>query len=989
MLCFLRCRVVKRWVVLSALVWAGLSAPVEAQRHPESGGPLPYYDPTPGTPQDPPWKKRPPFLRGPQDRYERGLGRAFLNAAVSVPYLNYADEKYITYYRETVAWATPSGRSPRTRNVGWDRMGNYMGGGYHRFLTIEESRSGSDFSGYSYIDHKYRSFRVGHYTHKDLHWTATLGNVGSPGGGTDVRTIFTPLTLVNSKLNALRMDINYKERDRATLLYSRGGDHSGAQLFSKWAFGQEGDDAWDNSPVILFGGHYQHEIGSFASVGGTLINQIMASPALSRSSTWRGDLPYEMLGPKTIRVFVADDSPNDAQANAIVYGMDIVLEGTRNGELVRLTSLDDDPNYDPLLEAGPPEGGVVHAGGGREAEGKVPVVYTFVLPPDVTVRSARFVADVAGDYRVGVSQTHDFFSIDRQGTAAMTESAWPAPITRANERAIRRPFKWYTDEDEEIYYTMVRADGSDGTGANRRMVSFDYGIPTGQSLASVNYQVDLVGLDISGEVAHNLQNFMFPIGNNEGERSSERALAWWVKGVKDLARGLALGGEIYRMDPDYGGGYDSYRGGMAFHYEGQPAPGQRISTATEEYPLHEDNDDHDTLPDSHSDDTATAEPRALYPGNPGAQVYPGLDENVDNIPDMDRNENFIVDWEEAFLTYDAEPPEFVYGIDFNNNNVPDFRENDDKPDYPYPRDQKGQHIFLRYDRLGRLGKFISLGRYDNSQIAGPGTSEALYFRYAYEVEKRGVGQLKINYDAKQVKDDIPDHTYVYQVPIDDVEIINWLNEPDGPPERAGFWRPATPDELLMRDSFVHLLFFDSTYQGFRGFNIENGFLWQRNSQAEVELEDGSGLLQPQDVRSRFSIVNKIDYTHSWGAFSVTPKLKHRTIFEQVDSEDAPRKSYSDFIPIVMGQYKLTPKTSFQLGIQGLPLLPFKHWDRAYEDGTYSQTDYLAMLRITADYFGIRDNSVFFGYQRTRRDFSHAGRPDAKQGILFVEVMSPF
>ena len=71
------------------------------------------------------------------------------------------------------------------------------------------------------------------------------------------------------------------------------------------------------------------------------------------------------------------------------------------------------------------------------------------------------------------------------------------------------------------------------------------------------------------------------------------------------------------------------------------------------------------------------------------------------------------------------------------------------------------------------------------------------------------------------------------------------------------------------------------------------------------------------------------------------------------------------------------------------MLPFKHWDRAFEDETYSQTDYLAMLSITADYFGIRDNSIFFGYQRTRRDFSHAGRPDSKQGILFVELISPF
>ena len=83
------------------------------------------------------------------------------------------------------------------------------------------------------------------------------------------------------------------------------------------------------------------------------------------------------------------------------------------------------------------------------------------------------------------------------------------------------------------------------------------------------------------------------------------------------------------------------------------------------------------------------------------------------------------------------------------------------------------------------------------------------------------------------------------------------------------------------------------------------------------------------------------------------------------------------------------------------MLPFKHWDRASEDGTYSQigaysqtgtytqTDYMVMLSITADYFGIRDNSIFFGYQRTRRDFSHAGRPDSKQGILFVELISPF
>ena len=975
----------RRWLVVSALACACWSAPAEAQRHPESAGALPYYSTDPGTPREPPWKQRPAFLRGPQDRYQRGLGRAFLNAEDSIPYLNYADHKYILYFRDTIPWAVQSGRPLESRNVGWDRMGNYMGAGYRRVLSIEESRSGSDFSGYSYIDHKFLSFNVGHYTYKDLHWTATAGNGVS---ASHVRTIFTPLTLANSLQNTVRMDLNYKERDRGTLFYTRGGEQTTALLFSGWAFGA-GDDTWQNSPVLLFGGHWQHEVGRFASVGGSLVNQIMSSPGLSRTSTLRGDLPYNMLGPKTIRVFVADDSPDDARANAIAYGVDIIIEGERNGERVRLTSLDDDPDYDPALEAGPPEGGLVRAEGGLEAEGKVPVVYTFVLPPDMTVRSTRFVADVAGDYRLGVSQTHDMFNIDRQGNAAVSEMAWPAPVGQAAERGTRRPFKWYTDEGEELYYTIARSDGSQASGSNRRMVSFDYGIPTGQSLASVNWQAELVGLEISGELAHNLRNFMFPVGNNEGQRSNARSWAWWFKGVKDLAGGLALGGEIYRMEPDYAGGYDSYRGGLPFHVDQQDAPGSRVETVTQEFPIHEDNDDHDRFPDEHTSDSAIAEPRTLYPGFPNAMVYPGLDENVDNIADVDRNENFVVDWEEPFLTYDSEPPEFVYGIDFNNNDVPDFRENDDRPDYPYPRDQKGQHVFLRFDRLGKLGKFVSLGRYDNGQIVGPGQSEALYFRYAYQIEKRGVGQLKIHFDAKQVKDDIPDHTFVYQVPPDDIGSINWFNRPDGPPETLGRFRPSTADQLVMRDSFVNLFFINSQYLGFGGFNIENGFLWARNSQAEIQLSDGSGLLQPEDVRSRFSLINKVDYTWTRGSFSVTPKLKHRTHFEKIDSEGTPRNSYSDFIPIVMGQYKLTPKTSFQLGAQGLPLLPYKHWDRAHETETYSRTDYLAMLRITSSYFGIRDNSLFIGYQRTRQNFSQQGRPDFAQGVIFVELISPF
>ena len=976
-----------RWSMVAGLCSGmGFLSPAQGQRHPESAGPLPYYNADPGTPREPAWKQRPAFLRGPRDRYRRGWGRAFLNASNGLSYRNYADEKYILYSRGETSFreVKATGRPMNTRNVRWDRMGNYMGGDYQRVLSIEESRSGSDFSGYSYIDHKRLQFYIGHYAYKDLHWTATVGNGVS---ASSVRTMFTPLTLANSRQNVVRMDLSYRDRDRATLYYTRGGQQGTALLFSEWAQA-EGNDAWDPSPVLQFGGHWQHDLGEYATLGGTLVNQVMNQTASSRSSFWRGDIPYEMQAPRMIRVFIADDSPEEARATARAYGVDVVLEGERAGQPVRLTSVDGDPDYDTALEASPPSGGTPLAGGGRQAVGGEPVIYTFNLPADVSLRSARFVADVAGDFRIGVRQTHDFFNVDRSGAVGQAEMEWPASFHRS-EAPNRRSHKWYVDEEEEPYYTVVRAAGGRGTADNRQAVWFDYGIPTGQSLASVNWAAELVGLEFNGELAHNLRNFMFPVGDNEGRRSAERAWAWWVKGTKDLLQGVALGAELYRMEPDYGGGYDSYRGGLAFHIDRQGKPGDRIESVTHEFPLHEDNDDHDRFADDHSGDNAVAQPRELYPGWPNAGVYPGLDENVDNVADVDRNENFIVDWEEPFLTYDAEPPEFVYGIDFNNNGVPDFRENDDRPDYPYPRDQRGRHVFLRLNRLGRLGRSISVGHYDTRQIVGGGHSEALYLRYAYDVERKGVARLQLHFDVKKVEDDIVDHTFLYQVPPDDLEFINWYNRPDGPPEVAGFRRPPTPDLLQMRDSRVHLVFADAEYLGFRNTRLDHAMLWFRNSQSEIELQQGIGLLQPAAVLTRFSVVDRIDYTWSRGPFSVTPKFKHRTIFEEVDNETTPRTSYSDFIPIVLAHYHLTPRTGLQLGAQGLPMLPYKHWDRARREGTFTQTDYLVMFRLTSDYFGIRDNSAFIGYQRTRRNYTLPGRPDSKQGVLFVELISPF
>ena len=74
-------------------------------------------------------------------------------------------------------------------------------------------------------------------------------------------------------------------------------------------------------------------------------------------------------------------------------------------------------------------------------------------------------------------------------------------------------------------------------------------------------------------------------------------------------------------------------------------------------------------------------------------VYPGLDADQDGQPDTNVNRNEFADYVEPFLMYYVEPDEFVYGDDFNNNGVVDGRENDNRPDYPYPLDTDGYHVF--------------------------------------------------------------------------------------------------------------------------------------------------------------------------------------------------------------------------------------------------------------------------------------------------------
>ena len=80
-------------------------------------------------------------------------------------------------------------------------------------------------------------------------------------------------------------------------------------------------------------------------------------------------------------------------------------------------------------------------------------------------------------------------------------------------------------------------------------------------------------------------------------------------------------------------------------------------------------------------------------GPPAGGIFPGLDENNDFISDFNQNDNenspnLIPDYEEPFLRFYTDRPEFLYGMDMNHNGWIDRFENDEEADLR-PASQSG------------------------------------------------------------------------------------------------------------------------------------------------------------------------------------------------------------------------------------------------------------------------------------------------------------
>ena len=411
---------------------------------------------------------------------------------------------------------------------------------------------------------------------------------------------------------------------------------------------------------------------------------------------------------------------------------------------------------------------------------------------------------------------------------------------------------------------------------------------------------------------------------------------------------------------------------------------------TQEYRIYDDNDDHDTWPDDRPFrgdglyvPSGVFQRPQFVAGLPEGGVYPGLDMDGDHILDFDRNRNAVADWFEPFLGYTSDPPEFVYGIDFNNNLVPDFRENDDEPDYPYRRDQEGVHLFYDYTRLPWWLNKTRLGWFHTTEVVGGHRSKGMYARVAGQLEAPTFW-AEFKDDVKRVRDDIPDDVFrlILTTEIGQSVIIN-------EPTRLPF-----PDFMPMRNSLANTAYLNTGWLPLPGLKIGNSFKYVLNRQLKDE-DDSGAVLQQSSTSHNFSMINKVSYERQvLPQLTLTGRVKHLLAawdegsFTPIDSVAVGQEtSWSLVTPEILAIYRLTPKTRVEFGQHGLfiPALKARFDDRQEDANGYTANTSLLQVAIKGEYGGYNMLS-HVGIRRETRDLEAPGAEDTELTAFYVDLI---
>jgi hypothetical protein len=455
----------------------------------------------------------------------------------------------------------------------------------------------------------------------------------------------------------------------------------------------------------FFGFRGTVQLGDFTTLGATYVN---AHHEDSAADFGMNSLKGILSGPRNagnidqITIRISDDSPEDTEGTgALLYLEEIYIDGERRPEIT------------PLIEGGIRRGALVEANGDE----------SFTLTYDIRsfrnydyklIKKIEFVLVLSNDYRVGVTSN---LQTNRAG--------------------------------EPVFLLVTRAPGNVKDGSNQRFISFQYGLPTGNDIYGVTLHVtDLGGFSLRAEYDVNRRFRRFPNQNypdkEDQSLASDQSRAFYVT-ASQLFYPWFLYGELFSMDDAYTTSMFVGDSRGEIDYEDM---GDNV------FEFVDDNDDQDR----YQDWDRVSQPRF------DREIFPGLDENNDFVSDFNQNDNLQPDYEEPFLKYNVDPPEFLFGMDMNNNTVIDRFENDDLADYPYKKGHRGYNFYGGGEIVPEVK--CTFGYLNEWLLNAERRSESIYALFTVEHLYPGIGRLRAFEMAKRVRDGVlpirPDEVSPFQ-----------------------------------------------------------------------------------------------------------------------------------------------------------------------------------------------------------------------------------
>jgi len=694
--------------------------------------------------------------------------------------------------------------------------------------------------------------------------------------GDEIFTTLTPMTFRKAVFNGIQVDFHSDDLS-VTGLFSR---------ISAPGFTTDFNPASFNSYTNLVGGRATVNLGDHVIVGGTLVNAHIGRAGLEsfKSNLFKGALTdRQMENPiESIVIRLSDDSPADAAGGAVLLAesieittvlgeRDTVFTGSAINSLLA-------EKYRALGTQPPPfpsRAGGIFREGVRVADGSEQILLGYDLnllaeavnDVDIVnqIKGVRFRLALVNDYKVEITSN-----------------------TQTNVEA------------QPVFLLVTQAEGNIKNGSNRTEVVFDYGLPTANQIVGLTVEVrDLMGFDLYTEFDLNHSYRQYPNKRLETHKAvsglvGDEAAAAWMINLAKMAHPWFFFAEGFYMEAEYNTSPFIVDGFGRIDYED---PTRNI------YDFVDDNDDQDRLPDQKRlfQDSRTSLERGA--GGRSAEgfaddaIFPGWDENNDYISDFNQNDNLFQrnnfpDYDEPFLRYASDRPEFLFGIDLNNNGWVDRFENDNQPDYPYKSDHKGYNIYFG----GALTPHMKLtaGQARQSLLSDDRRNLTTYGLFAFEKNYTGIGRIRFFDMFKKAKDNIQD------------DLSQWIQLPGV----AGSHR-SIADPLFAEDTWINTAYVEFERRSDSGLRSLKKFKYETVRQRR----DESSLSFARDTRF-FGLINKVDYLHRLGRLTIQPKFKSELLKDNTpySVSGTERESWSNLFFLIF-EFPLLKKTTIETGLE--------------------------------------------------------------------------